>query len=119
MHCRPENVNWDTPAGRKLDTLARQLPPTPVLQITVFGSAALQLLVRGDFLSADVDLFATTDLKEFVRAHHLGEASPAWRSTCAIRSRFARRSIGCRGLCGFIIPFTPPSLLIGPPQVLK
>src|SRR5262249_14736816 len=53
MDFREENIDWQCPAGRRLDDLARRLPPRPSLEITVFGSAPLQLFVEHRFLSAD------------------------------------------------------------------
>ena len=58
MDSRAENINWNCPAGKQLDRLAGLLPKPPRLDITVFGSAPLQLFLNPDFLSQDVDLFA-------------------------------------------------------------
>jgi hypothetical protein len=41
MDLKAEDIAWDTLAGRRLDLLARALPPTPRLELTVFGSALL------------------------------------------------------------------------------
>ena len=53
MDLKAENINWNCPAGRQLDQLARLLPKSPRLEITVFGSAPLQLFLHPDFLSQD------------------------------------------------------------------
>jgi hypothetical protein len=45
MHFKAENITWQTPAGRRLDALAGALPPEPKLDLTVFGSAPLQLFL--------------------------------------------------------------------------
>jgi len=68
----PDVVNWNTPAGQLLDLLAQKLPPRPSLRITVFGSAPLQMLVKADFLSADVDILGEPDIAGFVERNNLG-----------------------------------------------
>lgn len=61
MVFRPENLDWESDAGRLIDRLTASLPATPRREINVFGSAPLQLLVERSFLSAEVDLFTTED----------------------------------------------------------
>ena len=51
-----DHIAWQAPAGRRLDEFARRLPARPRLEIIVFGSAPLQLLVDSQFLSADIDI---------------------------------------------------------------
>lgn len=58
MDLRAENINWNCPAGKQLDRLASLLPKEPRLEITVFGSAPLQLFLNPEFLSQDIDLYA-------------------------------------------------------------
>lgn len=72
MHFTLANLNWNTPAGRELDRLIAALPAQPPREITVFGSAPLQLLISPDFLSADVDVIGGDDLAELVAARSLG-----------------------------------------------
>ena len=52
------SVDWNTDAGKVLQTLLRELPEDREFHITLFGSSPLQLGVERNFLSADVDLFA-------------------------------------------------------------
>jgi hypothetical protein len=77
MDLRAENINWNCPAGRQLDRLAGLLPARPRLDLTVFGSAPLQLLLHPDFLSQDIDLFAPEEnwdyLSRFVESKDLGK----------------------------------------------
>lgn len=54
-------MNWNAPAAKKLDELAAALPVEPKRRIVVFGSAPLQILLAGDFLSRDVDIFLPED----------------------------------------------------------
>ena len=63
---RPE-INWDTPAGRVLDQLAKALPSTRPWKIIVFGSSPLQLGIDATFLSADVDVIPAADIEEYCR----------------------------------------------------
>lgn len=75
------HIEWQSPAGRRLDDFARQLPATPRLSIVVFGSAPLQLFVDPRFLSADIDIFGdeetTERLIEFVESQSWNkESSP-------------------------------------------
>ncbi|HSU56891.1 MAG TPA: DUF6036 family nucleotidyltransferase [Candidatus Dormibacteraeota bacterium] len=78
MDLRAEDIAWDTPAGKLLDHLARSLPAQPSLEITVFGSAPLQLFLDRNFLSADVDVFPSEEaydfLLDFVAKHEMDES---------------------------------------------
>src|SRR5437667_5483720 len=94
MDLRAESINWNCPAGRQLDELVRLLPPDPRLDITVFGSAPLQMLVDPSFLSQDIDVFAPEEtyefLADFVRGRGLGpEKAEFYIQVC---SPFAFRS---------------------------
>ncbi|MBN8247017.1 MAG: hypothetical protein J0L84_06190 [Verrucomicrobia bacterium] len=75
MVFHPENLDWESDAGRLIDRLAASLPATPRMEINVFGSAPLQLLVERSFLSAGVDLFTTEDdsgtLAQWIAAQRL------------------------------------------------
>ena len=77
MDLRVENINWNCPAGKQIDRLAELLPKQPRLDITVFGSAPLQLFLNPDFLSQDIDIYAPDEhwdyLAEFVEAKDLGK----------------------------------------------
>lgn len=44
MDYGPDSVDWNAKAGQRLEELARALPAESRLEITVFGSAPLQLL---------------------------------------------------------------------------
>ena len=64
----------DTPAGQVLQQLAAALPAGREFQITLFGSAPLQMEIEVSLLSGDVDLFSDAeDLEEFVKAAGLGD----------------------------------------------
>jgi hypothetical protein len=41
-----EKLDWSGKTGQRLDELARCLPKLPRLEITVFGSAPLQLFIE-------------------------------------------------------------------------
>ncbi|MBI3851995.1 MAG: hypothetical protein HY298_17190 [Verrucomicrobia bacterium] len=56
MEYAAKNLDWNASAGQRLDELARALPQRPRLELTVFGSAPLQLLVERTFLSEDIDI---------------------------------------------------------------
>jgi hypothetical protein len=53
----PPAVNLNTPAWRTLQKLLAEAPPSPDQnRLIVFGSAALQLTVANELLSADIDI---------------------------------------------------------------
>jgi hypothetical protein len=53
----PPVINRYTPAWRTIDKLLAEAPPSPDQnRLIVFGSAALQLTVARNLLSADVDI---------------------------------------------------------------
>lgn len=54
-------LHWESPAGQMLDRVIAALPDNRAWEITVFGSAPLQLGLDPAFLSGDVDIIPTTD----------------------------------------------------------
>jgi hypothetical protein len=66
MDFQANNIAWRSPAGKRLDAFARSLPSNPKLEITVFGSASIQLFVDETFLSADIDLFGSEESYDFL-----------------------------------------------------
>lgn len=66
-------LDWTSPAGKVLKTLAAALPKKYPFRITVFGSAPLQLAIDRNFLSADVDIFSEDDFSELIRELRLGK----------------------------------------------
>lgn len=94
----PRPVNWDTPAGGVIQKVIAHLPPDTSPHLLVFGSAALQLTVAKDLLSADVDLavehvslalndshkpFQREDLERIVEREHLGKGrAPLYVQVC-------------------------------------
>ena len=77
MEFKADKLDWNGNAGQRLEEFARRLPVQPRLELTVFGSAPLQLFVDRSFLSEDIDLFGeettTAFLKQFVEANHWGK----------------------------------------------
>ncbi|MSU64363.1 MAG: hypothetical protein EXS31_18570 [Pedosphaera sp.] len=64
-----QNIDLETPAGLALKKLVAALPKQRRFEITLFGSAPLQLTVEPRLLSADIDLFSDDDdLETWVRA---------------------------------------------------
>lgn len=62
-------IDWETPAGRLLKAFTATLPRHRQFEITIFGSAPLQIMVDHELLSADIDIFsATEEMENFVRA---------------------------------------------------
>lgn len=72
------DIRWDAPAGQLLQALAAALPSNQHFSITVFGSAPLQLGIEPSFQSADVDIFSTADLRNWIEAAGLGEGQSAF-----------------------------------------
>jgi hypothetical protein len=66
MEYGAKNLDWNANAGQRLDALARALPPQPRLEITVFGSTPLQLLIDRAFLSEDIDLCSAEEYWDFL-----------------------------------------------------
>jgi Nucleotidyltransferase of unknown function (DUF6036) len=66
MDFQANHIAWQSVAGKRLDDFAHSLPPKPKLDITVFGSAAIQLLVDQHFLSVDIDLFGSEETYDFL-----------------------------------------------------
>jgi len=66
MEFEAERIDWRGKSGQRLDEFARLLPREPQLQLTVFGSAPLQLFVEKTFLSEDIDLFSDEGRTEFL-----------------------------------------------------
>ncbi|MCI0539198.1 MAG: hypothetical protein L0Z50_28660 [Verrucomicrobiales bacterium] len=101
MDFAEDKLDWDGKAGQRLDELARRLPPKPRRELTIFGSAPLQLFVERSFLSEDIDLFGdgadTEFLNQFVEANNWGKGQTdfyiqvcdplAFKSTIDWRSR--------------------------------
>jgi hypothetical protein len=113
------SLELETPAGRMLRRLASLLPQGREFQITVFGSAPLQIAVDPTLTSADVDVFSDfEELNEIVMRAGLGtnqadfyiqvsselnfRTSPRWKD----RTQSARI-----GNCTFIFPH-PIDILI-------
>ncbi len=69
---KPPKINWDCEAGKLLRKLFVKIPKKPS-EITVFGSACLQLCLKNDFLSADVDFFSETDYNKLINDLDLGK----------------------------------------------
>jgi len=77
------DLRWETPAGKTLRKLIACLPKNRSWQITVFGSAPLQLSLDPDFLSADIDIFSRDNLEEIILRAGLGKGqSPIYIDQC-------------------------------------
>lgn len=55
------SIDLNTPAIRLLEKLIDQIPAEVPVQITLFGSAPIQIAVDSSLTSADVDLFSDND----------------------------------------------------------
>jgi len=66
MEFLAEKLDWSGKAGQRLDEFARRLPAQPRLEVTVFGSAPLQLFVDRMFLSEDIDIFCDSVITAFL-----------------------------------------------------
>ena len=92
-------IDWNTVAGQFLQKFLSLLPADRHFQITLYGSAPLQLTIDRTLLSGDIDLFPNDeqDIASIIRAHKLGKedggilyleagyelsfrTSPRWRS---------------------------------------
>ena len=68
-----QSIDLGTPAGKMLKRLSEILPQDRSYEITVFGSAPIQITVDPQLLSSDVDLFSSSeDVEHWVRKAGLG-----------------------------------------------
>ena len=100
MEYGAKNLDWSASAGQRLDLLAQKLPRLPRLEILVFGSAPLQLLIDRAFLSEDVDISPAEEAYESVAkvVEEQGWAkgqSDFYIQVCDRSVRFAPRGDGC------------------------
>lgn len=114
-------IDWSTPAGELLRRFVDALPAGRQFEITVYGSAPLQLTLDRDLLSGDVDIFSKDDedLNPLITDLHFGKedgglhleagfelsfrTSPRWRT---------RAKMVTLGKVTLIIPH-PIDILIG------
>lgn len=69
-----DTVDWSTPAGVAVRKLIESLPKDRHFDITLFGSAPIQIMIEPALLSADVDLFSDAeDLEKWVLEAGLGQ----------------------------------------------
>ncbi len=70
-------IDWDAPAGRLLRRFADRVPLGRHWDITIFGSAPLQLTVDRQLLSGDVDVFLDdgSDLAAVISESGMGRES--------------------------------------------
>ena len=64
-------LKWDAPGGILLDRVVAALPANQLWEITVFGSAPLQLGLDSGFVSGDVDIIADLTIEAFLGSAHL------------------------------------------------
>lgn len=90
-----QDINWETPAGRLLRKFIAGLSKERPIVLNVFGSTPLQLKLDPSFLSGDVDIFSSEDLRDSLIDLQLGKgqsdpyieivpanvfiATPVWR----------------------------------------
>ena len=114
-------IDWSTPAGELLRRFVDALPSGRHFEITVYGSAPLQLTLDRGLLSGDVDIFSKDDedLNPLIAALHFDKehgglhleagfelsfrTSPRWRT---------RAKVAALGKATLIIPH-PIDILIG------
>src|SRR4051812_2493311 len=70
-------IHWDGPAGKVIIELAEainasEFAASPVF-VTVFGSAPLQLCLEPNFVSVDVAIFSSTDLRQLIQRAQLAK----------------------------------------------
>lgn len=69
------NINWQCPAGEVLRKFLDALPENSSFEVTVFGSAPLQLGLDASFLSGDVDIFKRDEFVDAVKRAQLEKGS--------------------------------------------
>jgi hypothetical protein len=117
-------ADWQTPAGRMLKKLVDVLPRDREFEITVFGSAPLQIMVDPLLLSGGVDIFSNSeDLEHWVQKAGLGrEQSEFHIQVCSglnfrTSPQWGTRAQAVRLLnCTFRFPH-PIDILIAEPQM--
>jgi hypothetical protein len=73
------SIDLSTPAGQLLQQLIKVLPQGRHFEITVFGSAPLQIMIDSRLNSADVDLFSSAEeMRELVDRAGLGQDRAAF-----------------------------------------
>jgi hypothetical protein len=73
------SIDLSTPAGQLLQQLIKVLPQGRHFEITVFGSAPLQIMIESRLNSADVDLFSSAEeMRELVDRAGLGQDRAAF-----------------------------------------
>ena len=113
------SLDLETPAGRMLRRLSSLLPQDRQIEITVFGSAPLQIAVDPTLTSVDVDVFSDFEgLDDIVRKAGLGmnqadfyiqvSSELNFRTTQRWKGRIKSAQIGN---CKFIFPH-PIDILI-------
>ncbi len=112
-------ISLDTPAGQVLKKLTALLPQDRRFNITVFGSAPIQMTVAPSLLSADIDLFCDdANLQELVAEARLGKLHTDFYVQVSSALNFQTSPLwGTRaqsfqlGNCTFVIPH-PIDILI-------
>jgi hypothetical protein len=66
MEYGAKSLDWTVKAGQRLDLLSAKLPRQPALEIIVFGSAPLQLMIDRGFLSEDIDVSPQEEAYDFL-----------------------------------------------------
>ena len=118
------SINLETPAGRLLRQLVAVLPQDRDFNITVFGSAPIQIAVDAALTSADVDLFAEVSWGDGTKSQGRIEVDTTAgsgerkyvvqaRHTYAVANGLERRPVFVEGDDVHIVPGCGLSALVG------